>query len=134
MTLSGNPLHTVVFADIAGSTALFEAVGNERATAAVTQLTDWIGETVTSHGGRVVKTLGDGVLGVFEDGASGVAAMAAMMRSVINGKRINMPARRAPVMGALSSCIVASNILFLRVPASAMWTLSCPPGVLKPHS
>ncbi|GKT20646.1 adenylate/guanylate cyclase domain-containing protein [Acidovorax sp. SUPP3334] len=81
MTPFGNPVHTVVFADIAGSTALFEAVGNERATAAVTQLTDWIGETVTSHGGRVVKTLGDGVLGVFEDGAAGVAAMAAMMRS-----------------------------------------------------
>ncbi|GKS77318.1 adenylate/guanylate cyclase domain-containing protein [Acidovorax sp. SUPP950] len=79
--MTGGAVHTVVFADIAGSTALFEAVGNARATAAVTQLTDWIGETVTTHGGRVVKTLGDGVLGVFEDGAAGVAAMAAMMRS-----------------------------------------------------
>lgn len=79
--MTDRTVHTVVFADITGSTALFEAVGNERATAAVTQLTDWMGETVTTHGGRVVKTLGDGVLGVFEDGASGVAAMAAMMRS-----------------------------------------------------
>lgn len=73
-------LSTMVFADISGSAALYEALGNERATAAVTQVTQWIGSTIETHGGRVVKKLGDGVLGVFGDAASSVSAMATMLR------------------------------------------------------
>lgn len=62
---------TVVFADLTGSTGVFEKLGNEAATQAITALTQWIGETCRQHGGRVVKTLGDGVLAVFPhpDGA-----------------------------------------------------------------
>ncbi len=71
-------LSTMVFADISGSTALYEALGNERATEAVTQVTQWIGDTIEAHGGRVVKKLG--VLGVFGDASSAVSAMATMLR------------------------------------------------------
>ena len=56
---------TVVFADLMGSTGVFETIGNARASLVVTQLTQWIGEIFTTHRGRVVKTLGDGVLAVF---------------------------------------------------------------------
>ena len=56
-------LATVIFADISGSVALYESLGNERAAEAVAQLTDWIGTCIHSHAGRVVKKLGDGVLG-----------------------------------------------------------------------
>ncbi|KQO12588.1 adenylate cyclase [Acidovorax sp. Leaf76] len=70
----------MVFADISGSAALYEALGNERAAEAVTQVTQWISGTIETHGGRVVKTLGDGVLGVFGDAAGGVSAMATMLR------------------------------------------------------
>lgn len=73
-------LSTMVFADISGSTALYETLGNERATEAVTQVTQWIGDTIEAHGGRVVKKLGDGVLGVFGDASSAVSAMATMLR------------------------------------------------------
>ena len=73
-------LSTMVFADISGSTALYEALGNERATEAVTQVTQWIGDTIEAHGGRVVKKLGDGVLGVFGDASSAVSARATMLR------------------------------------------------------
>src|SRR3989344_8459622 len=73
-------LSTMVFADISGSTALYEALGNERATEAVTQVTQWIGDTIEAHGGRAVKKLGDGVLGVFGDASSAVSAMATMLR------------------------------------------------------
>ena len=73
-------LSTMVFADISGSTSLYEALGNERAAEAVTQLTHWISETIEAHGGRVVKSLGDGVLSVFGDAAGGVSAMATMLR------------------------------------------------------
>ena len=73
-------LSTVVFADISGSTSLYETLGNERATEAVTQVTQWIGDSIESHGGRVVKKLGDGVLGIFGDASSAVTAMTAMLR------------------------------------------------------
>ncbi|MDP3228339.1 MAG: adenylate/guanylate cyclase domain-containing protein [Acidovorax sp.] len=73
-------LSTVVFADISGSTSLYETLGNERATEAVTQVTQWISDSVESYGGRVVKKLGDGVLGIFGDASSAVTAMTAMLR------------------------------------------------------
>ena len=73
-------LSTVVFADISGSTSLYETLGNERATEAVTQVTQWIADTIEAHGGRVVKKLGDGVLCIFGDAAGAVSATATMLR------------------------------------------------------
>lgn len=72
---------TVVFADLAGSTGLYEALGNARAAEAITQLTQWIGRVCESHGGRVVKTLGDGVLSLFPDGRKALAAVLELQRS-----------------------------------------------------
>ena len=57
---------TIVFADLCGSTGLFETLGNERATKAVTRITDWMGQTCRAHGGSVIKTLGDGALMRFD--------------------------------------------------------------------
>ena len=71
---------TVVFADITGSTGLFESLGNAKATRAITSLTQWIGKISTVHGGRVVKYLGDGVLVVFADNAKAVSAVIGIQR------------------------------------------------------
>lgn len=75
-----NPVRTVVFSDIVGSTALYEVLGNAAASGAVTALTREMGLAIKHHGGRVVKKLGDGVLGVFENAGDAVAAMVALMR------------------------------------------------------
>jgi len=72
---------TVVFADLAGSTGLYEALGNARAADVITQLTHWIGRVCGLHGGRAVKMLGDGVLAVFPDGRSALAAVLELQRS-----------------------------------------------------
>lgn len=72
---------TVVFADLSGSTLLFEALGNERATETVTRLTQWIGDVIVAHGGRVVKKLGDGVLGIFEHAGQAIGAAGELQRS-----------------------------------------------------
>ena len=77
---------TVVFADLTGSTGVFEALGNEKATRAITKMTQWIGEVCVKHGGRVVKTLGDGVLAAFPTGPLAVAAVVEMQR--VHLKRI----------------------------------------------
>jgi adenylate cyclase len=82
---------TVVFADLTGSTRVFEAIGNARATETVTRLIQWIGGVCDSHGGRVVKSLGDGVFAIFENGASATKAVLEMQRN--HHKRLqNWPA------------------------------------------
>ncbi|MEI8028348.1 MAG: adenylate/guanylate cyclase domain-containing protein [Comamonadaceae bacterium] len=71
---------TVVFTDLFGSTSVFEALGNAQATQAVTQVTTWIAKTIESHGGRVVKMLGDGVLALFLDNPSAINAVVEVQR------------------------------------------------------
>ena len=73
-------LSTVVFTDLTGSTSAVEALGNSRATRAVTQLTVWICDVLQSRGGQVIKTLGDGVLTVFEDAQQAVHAVVDLQR------------------------------------------------------
>ena len=76
---------TVVFADLTGSTGVFESLGNEKATQAITRLTAWIGDISVAHRGRVIKNLGDGVLAVFPNGH--LALQAVIDRAVI-GKAV----------------------------------------------
>lgn len=71
---------TVVFADLTGSTGLFESLGNAAAAQAIWSMTQWIGEVCQRHGGRVVKTLGDGVMVVFPEGAPAVEAVVELQR------------------------------------------------------
>lgn len=94
---------TVVFTDIFGSTSAFEALGNARATRAVTQITTWIAKTVELHGGRVVKMLGDGVLAVFGDNPSAINAVVEMQRT--HQKRMTQipPANRMPIRIGVAS-------------------------------
>ena len=71
---------TVVFADLTGSTGVFEALGNAKATQAITRLTDWLGRVCVAKGGMVVKNLGDGVLMVFVLNSDAVEAVIEMQR------------------------------------------------------
>ncbi|MEJ6023501.1 adenylate/guanylate cyclase domain-containing protein [Ramlibacter sp. PS4R-6] len=57
---------TVVFADLVGSTGIFERLGDETAGRFVTQLTTALSKTFEEHSGRVVKLLGDGIFTVFQ--------------------------------------------------------------------
>ena len=72
---------TVVFADLFGSTRVFESLGNAKATESVTQVTAWVAQKCTAHGGRVVKFLGDGVLAIFHDSRKAIAAVVDLQRS-----------------------------------------------------
>ncbi|CAN7436413.1 adenylate/guanylate cyclase domain-containing protein [Variovorax sp. LjRoot84] len=77
--MSAHP--TVVFADLTGSTRVFEAMGNARATDTVTRLIQWIGGVCEAHGGRVVKSLGDGVFAIFANGATATRAVLELQRN-----------------------------------------------------
>ena len=65
---------TVLFADLRGSTSMYETLGNADASAVVTQSVAVLARVVVTCGGHVVKTLGDGLMAVFEAPAAAVAA------------------------------------------------------------
>ncbi|MEN9626917.1 MAG: hypothetical protein RJA10_143 [Pseudomonadota bacterium] len=69
---------TVLFADLRGSTSLFETLGNAEATSVVTHCINAMAKPVTECGGHVVKTLGDGLMAVFTDSAPAVQASIVM--------------------------------------------------------
>lgn len=69
---------TVLFADLRGSTALYETLGNAEATSVVTHCVSALAKSVGDSGGRVVKTLGDGLMAVFTQAAPAVQASALM--------------------------------------------------------
>jgi class 3 adenylate cyclase len=71
---------TVVFVDLTGSMGVFETLGNVKATRAITRLTQWIGDVGAGQNGVVVKSLGDGVLMVFDDNMAALQAVIEMQR------------------------------------------------------
>jgi len=69
-----NPLQTIVFIDLADSTAAYQAMGSEEVAGVISKLTQWIGRVCEAHQGRIVKFLGDGVLAEFSNSAEAVTA------------------------------------------------------------
>jgi adenylate cyclase len=68
----------VLFADLRGSTALYETLGNAQATTVVTQVIRTLARWVPNSGGQLVKTLGDGLMAVFPSAISAVSGAAQM--------------------------------------------------------
>ena len=60
----------VLFADVSGSTKLYESVGDSAAHAAIDLCVKLFRALTEQHGGRVVKTIGDEVMAIFPDAAS----------------------------------------------------------------
>jgi class 3 adenylate cyclase len=73
----------VLFADLRGSTALFETLGNAEATSVVTHVINALAGPVSSYEGQLVKTLGDGLMAVFDEAMPAVQA-AMLMHEVLD--------------------------------------------------
>src|SRR5690606_27474002 len=72
------PARAVVFADIVGANALYQALGDLRAMSLITRCLVAMEEQVYQHRGDVIKTVGEEMLVVFPEanaGATGVIAM-----------------------------------------------------------
>ena len=61
----------VLFADVSGSTKLYEAVGDKLAHAAIDGCVKMFSAVTVRNGGRVIKTIGDEIMAVFPDATSG---------------------------------------------------------------
>src|SRR5262249_54058128 len=73
---------TLLFSDLKGSTALYEAMGDAAAYHLVREHFAYLAEIVREHEGGIVKTIGDAVMAAFHDPLRGLQAAIAMQRRV----------------------------------------------------
>lgn len=86
---------TILFADVCGSTKLYETLGDAIARETVAKCVTIMGEETARQKGRVVKTIGDEVMSVFEDPSAATDAASAMQERIsaglmVEGKSINI--------------------------------------------
>jgi adenylate cyclase len=72
----------IVFADISGSTRLYETLGDAIARELVSQCLDLMTEQVNRHNGAVIKTIGDEIMSTFATAEQAVEACMAMQEAV----------------------------------------------------
>lgn len=73
---------TILFADVSGSTRLFETHGDETARRLVGRILIALAEVAAHHGGRVVKTIGDEIMCTFPGPLNGLLAATDMQRRI----------------------------------------------------
>ena len=72
----------LVFADVSGSTQLYEKLGDAEALAAVERCIGAMTRATQLNKGRVVKTIGDEVMAVFDSAAQGMQAASEMQQRI----------------------------------------------------
>jgi class 3 adenylate cyclase len=75
-------VRAVVFADITGSNALYQSLGDLRAMSLITRCLVAMEEQVYQHRGEVIKTMGEEMLSVFPDANTGAGGVIAMQQRV----------------------------------------------------
>jgi len=72
----------VLFADVAGSTKLYESLGDAEALETINRVLDVMRQVCEDHGGRIVKTIGDEAMVVFPSAANATYAAIAMQTQI----------------------------------------------------
>jgi class 3 adenylate cyclase len=72
----------VLFADVSGSTKLYESEGDKAAMGAIALCIDQMTRTAVSSGGRVVKTIGDEIMAVFSNPDEAAYAASSMQHAI----------------------------------------------------
>ena len=72
----------VLFADISGSTQLYESLGDSQALETIGKCISILSQAVADNSGTVIKTIGDEVLATFPDAKTAVLAAASIVRAL----------------------------------------------------
>ncbi len=80
--MSSNQSLTILFADVSGSTKLFEMRGNVIARNIISAVLGALVEVAQRHGGSLVKTIGDEIMCTFPGALQGLLAATDMQRRV----------------------------------------------------
>jgi adenylate cyclase len=80
--MSANSTLTILFADVSGSTKLFELRGNVAARDIIAAVLDALLEVAKRHGGKLIKTIGDEIMCTFPGALQGLLASTDMQRRI----------------------------------------------------
>ncbi len=75
----------IVFADVVGSTHLYELLGDDDARETVQRCIDCMKETTTEFNGEVIKTMGDEVMSTFHTADDAMNAASEMQQRITSG-------------------------------------------------
>jgi adenylate cyclase len=87
---------TILFADVSGSTRLFETKGDVEARRLIAMVLTALSDICVQHGGRVIKTIGDEIMCTLPNAINGILASVDMQRKMardINFVRENLAIR-----------------------------------------
>jgi adenylate cyclase len=87
---------TILFADVSGSTRLFETKGDVEARRLIAMVLTALSDICVQHGGRVIKTIGDEIMCTLPNAINGILASVEMQRKMtrdINFVRENLAIR-----------------------------------------
>ncbi len=87
----------ILFADVVGSTELYEALGDDRARETVGQCLAIMKEATESHSGSVIKTIGDEVMATFETVDDAMNAAAMMQQQISNNDALGADDKRVSI-------------------------------------
>ncbi len=88
----------ILFVDICDSTELYERLGDAEARAMIDAWMSDSAQAVAAHGGRLVKSLGDGILSTFPSAESALAAALSMQEQKRTQVRIRAGFHLGPVI------------------------------------
>ena len=80
--MSENHSITILFADVSGSTKLFETRGDAEARRLVSAVLNAMAEVAARHGGRVIKTIGDEIMCTFPGPMQGLLGAVDMQKRI----------------------------------------------------
>lgn len=78
--MSSSRPQTILFADVSGSTRLFETKGDVEARRLIAAVLGALSHVCRQHGGRVIKTIGDEIMCTFPGALNGILAACDMQR------------------------------------------------------
>jgi class 3 adenylate cyclase len=78
--LAPDDVHTILFTDVEGSTALTQRLGDARAREVLREHERIVREALKAHGGSEVKTMGDGFMASFSSATKALESAIAMQR------------------------------------------------------
>lgn len=81
----------VLFADVVGSTRLYEVLGDARARETILLTVDVMGQATERNRGTVIKTIGDEILAIFPTASDAVNAAAEMQHDISGHPELILP-------------------------------------------
>ena len=97
MTAAAEKKLSILFADVVGSTQLYESLGDARARETVQQCLQVMKQATENFGGTVIKTMGDEVMSTFPSADDALNAANQMQQRISNTVRIDAQGTHAAI-------------------------------------